>query len=126
MKQKTINILYWVFTILFCAFMTYSGFSQALQVESAQKVMTDLGYPIYMNYILGVAKILGVIALLLPLRTLKEWAYAGFFFDIVGAGFSMFFNGQGFMALSVVPFLVVLFLSYRFWKKREKNKRMKA
>ena len=114
-----------MFTILFCLGMLFSGFSQLLQVESAQKAMTDLGYPLYLNYILGFAKLLGVIALLLPLRILKEWAYAGFTFDIFGAGLSMFFNGQGLMALSVLPFLIVMFISYGLWKKVERNKRMK-
>ncbi|MEN9626338.1 MAG: hypothetical protein RL557_666 [archaeon] len=122
MKQRTIKIWYWIITILFCAFMTFSAVSELLQTESAQKVMVDLGYPPYLNYILGIAKILGVIALLIPqFKVIKEWAYAGFAFDIIGAGLSIGFDGGGWMALTVLPFLVVMFISYSLWKKVEKQ-----
>lgn len=60
-----------------------------LRVEPQQETMANLGYPEYLMTILGVAKILGVIALLSPgLPLLKEWAYAGFTFDLVGASAS--------------------------------------
>ena len=118
MKPKTIKIAYWIITLLFCAGMTFSGVSELLQTESAQKMMQDLGYPLYLNYILGVAKILGVIALVLPnLKVLKEWVYAGFTFDIGGAALSIALNGEPLMALTTLPFLAVLFLSYGLWRK---------
>src|SRR3989344_9039178 len=111
MKPKTIKIWYWIITIIFCAFMTFSAYSELIQTESAQKAMVDLGYPIYLNYILGVAKILGVIALLIPsFKIIKEWAYAGFTFDILGAGLSIWFTDGGLMAFIIIPFLVVMFL----------------
>lgn len=121
MRPRTIKVWYWIVTLLFCAFMTFSAVSELLQTESAQKVMVDLGYPIYLNYILGIAKILGVIALLMPqFKTIKEWAYAGFAFDIIGAGLSIAFDGGGLMALTTLPFLIVLFISYSLWKKVER------
>jgi hypothetical protein len=50
------------------------------------EILTRLGYPSYLALILGVAKLLGVVVLLAPgLRRLKEWAYAGFTFDLLGA-----------------------------------------
>jgi hypothetical protein len=123
MKPKTVKIIYWVVTVLFSVFMLFSGISGILQVESAKEAMKHLGYPVYLNTIIGTAKILGVIALLqCKFKTIKEWAYAGFAIDIIGAAASMFFAGDGiFMVLSTVPFLVVMFASYFLWKKLSMN-----
>ena len=125
MKQKTIKIIYWAVTILFSLGMLFSGFSEVMQTEQAKEVMKHLGYPIYVNMIIGVAKILGVIALIQwKFRTIKEWAYAGFTIDFIGAAASMYLAGDGIlMALSVMPFLVVMFISYFLWKKVEKVKK---
>src|SRR3989344_6652003 len=91
MEQKTIKVLYWIITILFVLFMLMSASFELLQTESAEKALTDLGYPAYLNYIIGVAKVLGAIALIQwKWRTIKEWAYAGFTIDIVGAAASTF------------------------------------
>ncbi len=60
MKDKTVKIVYWIVTIIFCAFMLFSATVELMQIESAQKGLIDLGYPVYLNYILGVAKLLGV------------------------------------------------------------------
>ena len=119
MKQKTIKIIYWISTILFSVFMLYSGISQLAQIPQSIEVMKHLGYPLYLNTILGIAKILGVIAILQwRFKTLKEWAYAGFTFDIIGAGASMYFTGDGILsALSTLIFLAVMFISYFSWKK---------
>ena len=124
MQPKTTKILYWVFTIIFCLGMLFSGLSQLMQVESSKKVMVHLGYPMYLNIIMGIAKVLGVLALLQwKFKTIKEWAYAGFTIDFIGAGASMYFSGDGIMgALTVLPFLVVMFLSYWLWKKVGKDK----
>ena len=121
MKQKTIKILYWGVTILFSLGMLFSGFTDILQIEQAQEVMKHLGYPLYLNMILGVAKIIGVIVLLQwKFKTIKEWAYAGFTIDFIGASASMFFAGDGILkALSTIPFFVILFISYFLWKKVE-------
>lgn len=60
-----------------------------LHAEETTALMTGLGYPEYLMTILGVAKLLGVLAVLLPGRPLlREWAYAGFTFDMLGAGAS--------------------------------------
>lgn len=121
MKPKTIKISYWIVTILFSLSMLFSGITEVLQIEQAKEVMKHLGYPIYVNKIIGTAKILGVIAILQwKFKTIKEWAYAGFTIDIIGAAASMFFAGDGiFMVLSTIPFLVVMFTSYFLWKKVE-------
>ena len=73
MRLRTTKILYWVITILFVAAMMMSGILELMQTEQSQEVMEHLGYPLYLNIILGVAKILGVLALLnLGLRQLKN------------------------------------------------------
>ena len=112
-------------TILFSLAMLFSGFSEVMQTKQAMEVMKHLGYPIYVNTIIGTAKILGVIAILQwKFRTLKEWAYAGFTIDFLGAAASIYFSGDGILkALSVIPFFVVMFLSYFLWKKVERLKK---
>ena len=114
MKPKTIRIVYWTITILFSLFMMFSGFSEIMQTEQAKEIMKHLGYPIYANIIIGVAKILGALAILQwRFRIIKEWAYAGFTIDFIGASASFYFAGDGILtALSPMIFLAVMFLSY--------------
>ncbi len=93
--MKTVNkktkILYWVFTGLFAFLMFGSAIPDILLAEEAVKGMHGgLGYPVYFVPFIGVAKALGVIAILIPgYRTIKEWAYAGLIFDLVGATYSI-------------------------------------
>lgn len=119
MNPKTIKIIYWVTTVLFALLMLFSGISQLLSTESGNAVMTGLGYPLYLNLILGVAKVLGAIAILQnKFKTIKEWAYAGFTFDLLGASASFLLNGNGIApALSILPPLIVMIVSYTTWKK---------
>lgn len=87
MNKRT--LLFWLSTVLFCLMMLFSGVVNAMHLDAALEVMRNLGYPDYVLTILGVWKILGVLALLAPgFPLLKEWAYAGFAFDISGAFFS--------------------------------------
>lgn len=99
--------------------MVFSGVSELMQTESAQKALTDLGYPVYLNFILGVAKLLGAVAILQTRwNTIKEWAYAGFVIDVLGAGFSILLAGGGLGALAVLPFVIVISASYILWKRK--------
>ena len=125
MKPKTIKIIYWIVTILFSLAMLFSGVSEIMQTEQGKEVMKHLEYPVYVNTIIGVAKILGVIALLQwKFKTIKEWAYAGFTIDFIGATASLYFAGDGIlMALTTIPFFAVMFISYYLWKKVEKMKK---
>lgn len=87
--KKTKIILYWVSTLWLCFTMTVGGAFQLLHKPEPVESFTKLGYPLYFLTLLGLWKILGVIALLLPKTPLlKEWAYAGFFFAMSGAAFS--------------------------------------
>jgi hypothetical protein len=91
MTSKTTNILYWVFTIIFAGLMIFSSVGG---IGPTQQVIdmfhTGLGYPIYFIQFISWAKIIGVIAILIPglNKTIKEWAYAGLFFDLLAATYS--------------------------------------
>ena len=124
MKPKTINILYWIFTILFAALMIFSAIGSIVVNEDAKKLIHDqLGFPVYFIPFTGVAKLLGSIVILIPtLKTIKEWAYAGLFFDLAGAVYSGIAVAKGvdpmmvFMLVWIVPGI----LSYIYWKKKLK------
>ena len=82
-------ITYWIATGLLALGMLQSGIFAVLRTKQWIDIITPLGYPVYFLTILGVWKILGVIAILVPrFPLLKEWAYAGFFFAMTGALFS--------------------------------------
>ncbi len=86
---------YWIATGLFCAVLLFSGVSHLSRAEWMVEGMTHLGYPVYVMTILGIAKLLGVAALLIPGKPqLKEWTYAGFTFNLLGATASHGFAGD--------------------------------
>jgi hypothetical protein len=122
MQSKTINILYWVFTILFAALMLFSSYASILITEDAKKLIHDqLGYPVYFIPFTGYAKLIGAIIILIPgLKTIKEWAYAGLFLDLFGAVYSGIALSGTFdpMMLFMLIWIVPGILSYIFWKKK--------
>jgi hypothetical protein len=102
------SIAYWVLTGLFCAVLGFSGLAHFSHFGAIVEVMSHLGYPVYMMTMLGVAKLLGVGALLAPGRPLlKEWAYAGFTFNLLGATASHVFAGDA-MSETIRPALLLL------------------
>jgi hypothetical protein len=125
---KRDTIIFWISTGLFCAFMLTSAVPNILSSKEWVTIFEQLGYPAYMLPFLGVAKLLGVIALLVPgFNRLKEWAYAGFFFDLVGATYSALAVG-GFdpqMLVMLVPF-VLLAVSYVYHHKRLRSRSVSA
>ncbi len=88
--MKGLKIVYWSSTILFAGFMGMSAIRNIMITEdSVDLIVKQLGYPTYMLTFLGIAKLLGSIGILAPIPPrLKEWAYAGLFFDLVGATYS--------------------------------------
>lgn len=85
-SQKRNRIIYWIFTIWMALGMVSTAIVQLMKSKDELANFTNLGYPAYLMTIIGVWKILGVIAVLIPKYTLlKEWAYAGFFFVMSGA-----------------------------------------
>ena len=125
MQPKTINILYWVFTILFAALMLFSAYGSILVNEDSIKLIHDyLGFPVYFIPFTGFAKLFGSIVILIPgLKTIKEWAYAGLFFDLLGAVYSGVAASKAFdpMMLFMLVWFVPGILSYIFWKKKMKK-----
>ena len=119
--SKTTNVVYWVTTALVALMMLQGGISELLHTEGSVQVMRALGYPDYLNTILGIAKLLGVAAILLPVpRTLREWAYAGFTFDVSGAIASFVAAGMVNVTLLIPIFSLALVLaSYWSWRRRE-------
>src|SRR5882762_1874510 len=96
------KIIYWIATIWLASGMLSTGTLQLFKVKAEGTVappgvygITHLGYPTYLLTILGVWKILGVVAVLIPkFPLLKEWAYAGFFFAMSGAAISHIVSGD--------------------------------
>jgi hypothetical protein len=89
------HISYWLTTGIFCAMLGFSGIGHSLRAEFLVESMTALGYPVYFMTIIGVFKLAGVVTLLAPgLPLLKEWAYAGFVFNLIGATASHVFAGD--------------------------------
>ncbi len=117
--MKKTKIIYWASTILFAGFMTFSAVPDVIMEENTVAFMTHLGYPLYFIPFIGVAKLLGCIAILIPrLKTLKEWAYAGLFFDLIGAAYSNIMV-DGFQAGLLFMFVIFAlgFTSYFYNKK---------
>jgi DoxX-like family len=123
MTSKKINVLYWVFTLLFAALMLFASFPSIIVTDDSVKLIHDmLGYPIYFIPFTGVAKLLGVIVILIPgIRTIKEWAYAGLFFDLAGAVYSGIAVAKGTLdpkMLGMLVWIVPGILSYVYYRKK--------
>ncbi|PZF71127.1 DoxX family protein [Taibaiella soli] len=90
MTQKTTNIIYWTGTILTALWFGASGLFELTGNPVVWDITVKLGYPAHFIYLLGVFKLSGVAVLLIPnkLLRLKEWVFAGVFFDITFAFFS--------------------------------------
>jgi hypothetical protein len=119
--MKRTNVLYWIFTVLFALIMLSTAVPNLMMTpESIDLIHTQLGYPEYFIMFVGVAKVLGVIGILVPgYPRVREWAYAGLFFDLTAATASAivvegFHPMQLFMAVFFAPGV----LSYIFNHKR--------
>lgn len=124
MTAKTTNILYWVFTILFGGLMIFSSVGGIQPTEQAiEMIHKGMGFPVYFIQFISWAKIIGALVILTPRlpKTLKEWAYAGLFFDLTGAAYSIaaafgFNTGM----LGMLLWFATGILSYYFWTKKGK------
>src|SRR5688500_6281856 len=118
--MKKTKIIYWIFTSLFAFLMLGSAIPDIFSAQIAVDGFKQMGMPAYLLPFLGVAKLLGVVAILIPGYTrIKEWAYAGLIFDLVGATYSIIASGQPtaswiFMALP----LLLAAGSYIFYHKK--------
>jgi len=119
MSPRTTRIVYWTFTLLFVIPLVWSAVQMLTQAPRMTETIRSLGYPMYFMTLLGVAKLLGAAAILFsPFRTLKEWAYAGYTFDVLGAFVSHAAHGDSALISSVpLLFLGALVLSYLGWRR---------
>ena len=127
---KRNKIIYWISTIWLALGMLSTGTLQLFKAKAEGALappgvygITHLGYPVYFLTILGIWKILGVVALLIPrFPLLKEWAYAGFFFAMSGAIFSHIAVGDP--AKEIFPALLLLILTVVSWYFRPANRKI--
>jgi uncharacterized membrane protein YphA (DoxX/SURF4 family) len=116
---------YWAATGLAAlAFITGGAFDVA-RGEQVRAIMSHLGYPVYFAALLGVWKILGGLAILAPrMPRLKEWAYAGMFFDLSGAAISH--GSVGDPPARILTPLAILVLVVASWALRPKSRVLRA
>lgn len=120
--MKRINITYWIITGLFSAFMIFSSLGGIMLDEKAVAFLHDhLGYPLYFIRFISVAKVLGALAILLPMvpARVKEWAYFGFFIDLLCAVWSFIAVGDPVSGWALMfVFIAVLIVAYTLHHKR--------
>lgn len=113
--MKRDRLIYWIATGLFSAMMLASATMYLVKNDMITGFFVDLGYPTYLVYPLAAAKILGVVAIVTNInRSLKEWAYAGFFFDFLLA-FTAHVYANDDSQMGPVIAAALLFVSYFFW-----------
>lgn len=120
---KRNKIIYWIATIWLALGMFSTGIVQLFNVKEETDFIIALGYPVYFLTLLGIWKILGVVALLIhgfPL--LKEWVYAGFFFAMSGAIFSHIAAGNPMS--EIFPALLLLVLTVVSWYSRPAGRKI--
>jgi len=118
--MKRIKIAYWIVTGIFLLMMTFSGIASLVSREQSIKVFDSIHMPSYLIPFISIAKLLGVIAILVPgYPRLKEWAYAGLIYDLIGAAYCNYAVGKptGEWA-PILIFLAIAFTSYFLYHKK--------
>lgn len=121
--MKKTRIIFWVITGLLAAMLGIGAVYDAISAPEAVAHVTRIGYPAYIVPFLGVAKILGVIAILIPgYPKIKEWAYAGIFYDLLGAFYShiAFGDGPDMWAGFIIGFVLIA-VSYIYYHKLQRQ-----
>lgn len=119
------KIGYWAATGLTGLSLAVGGLSDVARPPQVLEGMAHLGYPAYVASILGVWKLLGLVAILAPkFPRLKEWAYAGILFDLTGATMSHAASGDG--AGKIITPLVLLAIAFASWALRPESRRLAA
>jgi len=126
MTSKASNIIYWISTILFAGLMIFSAATGLQPTQPAIQLIHDqLGYPVYFIPFISVAKVIASIVILIPSigRSIKEWAYAGLFFDLAGAIYSGIAVSGKFdpLMITMLIWIVPGIVSYYLWHKRLKQ-----
>lgn len=119
--MKKLDIFYWLSTGLVLFFLLPGAVMNLMKTPDWLEVFRLLGYPAYLLPFLGVAKLAGCIVIVLPyFNRLKEWAYAGLFFDVVGAIYSgLMVGGFDPRMLLMVVIIGAILASYWLWHARQ-------
>jgi len=121
--SKRNKIIYRIATVWLSLGMLSSGIVQLLNIKSETDFILQLGYPVYFLTILGIWKILGVVAVLIPnFPLVKEWAYAGFFFTMTGALYSQIAMGNAFG--EICPPILLIVLTVVSWYFRQADRKV--
>ncbi|MBW7452771.1 DoxX family protein [Paenibacillus sepulcri] len=118
-------LAYWSVTILLAAALMLSGIGQLMQYGGNVELVTNINYPLYILTILGIWKVLGVIALVVPgFPQLKEWAHAGIFFLMTGAALShVFADDYGDYGFNIILPLSYAALNISSWALRPEGRK---
>ncbi|MFP7224532.1 DoxX family protein [Priestia filamentosa] len=124
MKTKGKMIAYWTVTSLLAVSILLSGIGQLMKLGGNIELVKNIGYPLYIMNILGIWKILGVIAIVFPgFPRLKEWAHAGIFFLMTGAALShVFANDYGDYGFHIILPLFYAILNIASWALRPESR----
>jgi hypothetical protein len=120
MRSKKLSVLYWVFTAFLAIIMGTAGVLFLFRLDGSLIVIRHLGYPVYFSTLIGVTRLAGAAAVLLPVpKGLREWAYAGLTFDILVTIFSILSSGLRLVSI-IEPTIVLIAVlgSYFCWRKR--------
>ncbi len=126
--KKRDKIIYWVATLWLSLGMTSAGIVQIIRMEDEiDRTVDHLGFPEYVLTVLGIWKILGVIAILIPkYPLLKEWAYAGFFFNMTGALYAHIVMQDPFGEIFPATLLLVLTVVSYYFRPAERKLKLVA
>ena len=119
MTTRTIKTIYWILLALFCLFHVFDAMGGLSKAQAGIDAMNAMGYPIYLMTLLSILKLAGVAALLQnKFKTIKEWAFAGFAFTLIGAAVShACVNDSTLFIIMPVVFLAILLTIYYCWRK---------
>lgn len=121
--SKGRKIGYWVTTGFLALGLTPAGVNDLIAPPEMVAGIQTLGYPVYLLYLLGVAKLLAVITILAPkFPRLKEWAYAGVAINMIGASYSHIMNGDPMQ--NVITPLVILAIALGSWYLRPADRKL--
>ncbi len=124
-NMKRNKIIYWISTGFFCAFLLLTSISYLTDPKFVD-IFKHLGFPQYFRVELAIAKILGVLMLLIPQipSKVKEWVYVGFGITLVSGAIAHFNSGDPFgYAVNVLFWFILLVISYIYWHKRNNARR---
>jgi hypothetical protein len=126
--MKKVNIIYWIFTGLLVLLMATSAIGSFIPNPQGAATMQQIGIGPHLIPFLAVAKILGITALLVPgFPRIREWAYAGFTFDVAGALYLFIAAGEPPVQwIGMIIGLVLIAGSYIYWHKKLKLQAVQA